>query len=68
MDFEHVTELLKTLQREREALAEKLKKRHADSDEEFKTLDTAIQVLIDCRNDYLNGVKSDCRSCECLVI
>ena len=68
MDFEHATELLKTLQREREALAEKLKKRHADSDEELKTLDTAIQVLIDCRNDYLNGVKSDCRSCECLVI
>ena len=68
MDFEHATELLKTLQREREALAEKLKKRHADSDEELKTLDIAIQVLIDCRNDYLDGVKSDFRGCEYLVL
>ena len=46
MDFEHATELLKTLQREREALAEKLKKRQVDSDEELK-LDIFNAISVD---------------------
>ena len=68
MTFDQATELLKTLQKEREALAEKLKKRHVDVDKELETLNIAIRVLEDCRRDYLNGVKSDFRGCECLVL